>query len=306
MKRMQLRKVGGLVLGCALYAATLPALAQTAGAQRTFDSPEAAAKALVAAAAANDEAALVDIFGAKHRGVVVTADKAQDRESHARFAQAAAQYQLLRAEKDGRVTLLVGAEAWPLPIPLVQTAGAWRFDSAAGAEEIVNRRIGANELAAIEALSFYGNAQRQYAATPRDGTNVRQFAQRLSSTPGRKDGLYWETDSKDGELSPLGPLIRDAASRKGGAPYNGYYYKVLKGQGTAAPGGRYSYVINGRMVSGYALVAYPAQYRTSGVKTFIVNHYGVIYEKDLGPKTAQIAAAMSEYNPDKTWTAVAD
>ena len=307
MKLMQLKNITGLLLGCILYAATLPALAQAPGAQRTFDSPEAAAKALIAAAAADDEAALVDIFGAKHRGVVATTDKVQDRESRARFAGAAKQYQLLRAEKDGRVTLLVGAEAWPLPIPLTQTAGAWRFDTAAGAEEIVNRRIGANELAAIEALTFYGDAQRQYAAKPRDNTNVRQFAQRLGSTSGKKDGLYWEADASKGEeLSPLGPLLKDAAGRTRGEPYNGYSYKVLKGQGPAAPGGRYSYVINGRMVAGYALIAYPAQYRISGVKTFIVNHYGDVYEKDLGPKIATVAASISEYNPDKTWSLVAD
>ncbi|HYI86494.1 MAG TPA: DUF2950 domain-containing protein [Burkholderiales bacterium] len=307
MKRMQVQKIIGLVLGSLLYAAALPALAQTSGAQRTFDSPDAAAKALVAAAGADDDSALVEIFGAKHRDLIVTSDKIESRATRARFAQAAGQYQLLRAEKDGRVTLLVGAEAWPLPIPLVQTGGAWRFDTAAGAEELVNRRIGANELAAIEALTFYGDAQRQYASKPRDQSSVRAFAQRLRSTPGRKDGLYWDADaSKGDELSPLGPLISDGASRKGTQPYHGYYYRVLKGQGASAPGGHYSYVINGRMVAGYALIAYPAEYRISGVKTFIVNHYGVVYEKDLGPKTAQIAAAIPDYNPDRTWSAVGD
>ena len=301
MTRMQVQKLTGMLFGCILYAAAWPVLAQ-----RTFDSPEAAAKALVAAAAADDEAALVDIFGAKHRDVIATTDKAQDRENRTRFAQAAKQYQLLRPEKDGRVTLLVGHDAWPLPIPLVQTGGAWRFDTAAGAEEMINRRIGANELAAIEALNVYVGAQRQYASKPRDNTNVRQFAQRFASAPGKKDGLYWEADASKGEEpSPFGPLVKDAG-RARGDPYHGYYFKILKGQGAAAPGGRYSYVINGRMVAGYALIAYPAQYRISGVKTFIVNHYGDVYEKDLGPKTAQIAAAISEYNPDKTWSLVAD
>ena len=302
MKRMQVQRLTGVLLGCILYAAAWPVLAQ-----RTFDSAEAAAKALVAAAAADDEAALVDIVGAKYRDVVSTTDKAQDRENRTRFAQAAAQYQLLRPEKDGRVTLLVGPDAWPLPIPIVQTAGAWRFDTAAGAEEVINRRIGANELAAIEALNVYVGAQRQYASKPRDNTNVRQFAQRLGSTPGKKDGLYWDADASKGEeLSPFGPLLKDAAGRTRGDPYHGYYFRILKGQGAAAPGGRYSYVLNGRMVAGYAMVAYPAQYRVSGVKTFIVNHYGDVYEKDLGPKTAEIAASMSAYNPDKTWSLVAD
>ena len=303
MKPMQLRKISALVLCCALYTATLPTHAQTAGAQRTFDSPEAAVKALVAAAAADDEAALVDIFGAKYRGVVVTTDKAQDRQSHARFAQAAAQYQLLRPEKDGRVTLLVGADAWPLPIPLVQTGGAWRFDTAAGAEEMVNRRIGANELATIDTMRFYVDAQRRYAAKPRDKSNVRQFAQRLGSAPGKTDGLYWDP-SVSSEPSPLGPLLKDASTRHRGDAYQGYYYRVLKAQGPAAPGGRYSYVINGHMVAGYGLIAYPAQYGVSGVKTFIVNHYGVVYEKDLGKNTALAAAGITEYNPDRTWKEV--
>jgi hypothetical protein len=307
MKRMQVQKVTALLLGCVLYAATLPALAQARDTQRTFDSPEAAVQALLAAAKSPDETQLMGIFGAKHRNVVATADKAQDRERLERFVRAAEEYQLLRAQNDGRITLVVGADAWPLPIPLVKSGGVWRFDTAAGEEEIVNRRIGANELAAIEALTFYGNAQRQYASKPRDNTNVRQFAQRLASTPGKKDGLYWDVDaSKEEESSPLGPLIRDATSRKSGEPYNGYYYRVLKGQGSVAPGGRYSYVINGRMVAGYALIAYPAEYRNSGVKTFIVNHYGIVYEKDLGPKTAQIAASISDYSPDRTWASVAD
>jgi hypothetical protein len=194
-----------------------------------------------------------------------------------------------------------------LPIPLVKSGAGWRFDLAAGAEEIINRRIGRNELSAIEVLRFYVDAQRQYAAKPRDGTKVRQFAQNLGSSPGKQDGLYWDADPVKGEeLSPLGPLIKNAASRKSGTPYNGYYYKILKGQGAAAPAGRYSYVINGRMLAGYALIAYPADYGISGVKTFIVNHYGDVYEKDLGANTAQRAAAINEYNPDSTWKAVAD
>jgi hypothetical protein len=281
--------------------------AQPANAQRTFDTPQAAVAALVAAAKADDENVLLEILGAQHREVVVTSDKVQDREGRERFARAAGTYQLLRAENDGRITLLVGAEAWPLPIPLVKSAAGWRFDTAAGAEEIINRRIGRNELAAIEVLRFYVNAQRQYASRPRDGTKVRQFAQTLRSTPGKHDGLYWDADATKGdELSPFGPLVGDASSRKRGAPYNGYYYKILKSQGAAAPAGRYNYVINGRMLAGYALIAYPADYGKSGVKTFIVNHYGDVYEKDLGPQTAQRAAAVSEYNPDSTWKAVAD
>jgi hypothetical protein len=305
MKRIHIRTIKGMLFGCILYAASWQAAAQT-GAQRTFESPDAAAKALVAATAANDDAALAQIFGPNYASIV-TADKAQSRENRERFARAAKEYQLLRPEKDGRVTLLVGAEAWPLPIPLVQSSGAWRFDTAAGAEEIVNRRIGENELGAIEVLQFYGAAQRQYASKPRDGSNVRAFAQRLASVPGRKDGLYWDADaSKGDEPSPFGPLLKDAADRAAGEPYKGYYYRILKGQGPAAPAGRYSYVINGHMVAGYALLAWPARYGSTGVKSFIVNQYGVVHEKDLGPNTAQTAASIRDYNPDKSWTPVGD
>jgi hypothetical protein len=290
-----------MLAGCVLAAAAWPAGAQS---QRTFESAEAAVKALVAAAAADDEAALAQIFGPEYRSVVATDDKAQGRENRAKFARAARDYQLLRPGKDGRQTLMVGTEAWPLPVPLVQTGGSWRFDTAAGVEEIVSRRIGENELGAIEVLRFYVNAQRQYAAEPRDGSSVRAFAQRLTSTAGKKDGLYWETAAGE-EQSPIGPLVGEA-DHVAGEPYHGYHYRILKGQGAAAPGGRYSYVINGHMVAGYALIAWPARYGNTGVKTFIVNHYGQVYEKDMGPNTAQLAAQVREYNPDKSWSPVGD
>jgi len=307
--RIQLKTIRA-VLACTLLAAAWPVFAQPQGGQRTFDSAQEAAKALLEAARNDDEAGLLSIFGTEHHEVVVTSDRVQDREARARFAKAASEYQLLRPERDGRVTLLVGSEAWPLPIPLVKSDAGWRFDTAAGAEEIVNRRIGANELGAIEVMRFYVNAQHRYAAQPRDGSNVRQFAQRLASNPGHKDGLYWDSDVARGEeASPLGPLLRDASSRERSErsePYNGYYYRVLKAQGAAAPGGAYNYVINGRMIAGYALVAWPAEYGVTGIKSFIVNHYGDVYEKDLGPKTPQVAAAMREYNPDRTWSPVSD
>jgi len=292
----------GMLLGCILFAAAVQASAQT---QRTFASADEAAKALVAAAAADDEQALAQIFGPQYRTVVATDDKAQGKENRAKFARAAKEYQVLRTEKDGRVTLVVGTEAWPLPIPLVQSGGTWRFDVAAGAEEIASRRIGENELGAIEVLRFYVGAQRQYASQPRDGSNVRAFAQRLTSTAGKKDGLYWDAPAGE-EQSPVGPLVGDTPDHVAGEAYHGYHYRILKGQGAAAPGGRYSYVINGRMVAGYALLAWPARYGSTGVKTFIVNHYGQVYEKDLGANTAQIAASIKEYNPDKSWSPVGD
>lgn len=172
---------------------------------------------------------------------------------------------------------------------------------------MLNRRIGANELATIETLRAYLEAQRQYASKPRDQSNVRQFARKVRSTPGKRDGLYWDADPQNmEELSPMGPLIPDASSRQIGAPYNGYDFKILTRQGPAAPAGRYDYIINGRMIAGFAMVAFPANYGSTGIKSFIVNHYGVVYEKDLGPETAKIARAMTEYNPDPTWKRVDD
>ncbi|MBZ0159017.1 MAG: DUF2950 domain-containing protein [bacterium] len=289
-----------------MFSATF-AIAQTADGQRRFDLPEAAVKALIEAARTNDEQALIEIFGAKHRDLIGTVDKARDRENRTRFAESADEYRLLRPEDDGRVTLVVGYQAWPFPIPLVKEGSAWRFDTDAGWEELLNRRIGANELAVIETLRAYVEAQRQYASTPRDGTKVRQFAQKIRSSPGKHDGLYWEADPAKGEEpSPIGPLIRDASGRQPGDPYNGYYFKIVTRQGSAAPAGRYDYVINGRMIAGFAMVAFPADYGRTGVKTFIVNHYGVVYERDLGPNTAKIAAAMTEYNPDPSWKEVGD
>jgi hypothetical protein len=225
----------------------------------------------------------------------------------ARFAKMAEEYRVLRPEDDGSVKLVVGYEAWPFPIPLVKEGSGWRFDTEAGMQEVINRRVGENELAVIETLRAYVEAQRQYAAKPRDGTKVRQFAQKVRSSPGKKDGLYWDADPAKGEeASPVGPLIRHPGTRVPGTPYNGYYFKILTRQGPAAPAGRYNYVINGRMVAGFAMVAFPADYGRTGIKTFIINHYGVVYEKDLGPKTANIAAAMTEYNPDVTWNEVSE
>lgn len=276
--------------------------AQTKEARRTFDSPEAAAKVLIAAVKANDENALAEIFGAKHRRFIVSPDSAGNKKNRARFAQAAEEYLLLQREGESKVMLVVGFDAWPFPIPLMRAKDGWQFDTDAGVDELLNRRIGANELAVIEVMRRYGELQQQYASRPRDGTNVRQFARKIKSSPGKRDGLYWDADPQKGEEpSPIGPLIFDAGSREAGAPYHGYYFKILTGQGAAAPGGRYSYVINGRMVAGFALLAGPADYGSTGIKTMIVNHYGVVYEKDLGRNTAAVARAITEYNPDSNW-----
>lgn len=297
-----------LVLASGLSWGVAPGLALAAGEpQRQFDTPEAAVAELVAAAQTNNEEALVQIFGEKHRDLLGIASKAMEQHNRERFARAAGEYRSLRPEEDGRVTLVVGADAWPFPVPLVKKSGAWIFDTDAGRGEILNRRIGANELAAIDTLHAYVLAQRQYAAVPRDGSRVRAFAQKVRSAPGQRDGLYWEADATKGEEpSPIGPLIPDARLRQPGDPFNGYYFKILTRQGPAAPAGAYSYVINGHMVAGFAMVAYPADYGRTGIKAFIVNHYGDVYEKDLGPATARLAPAMSDYNPDATWALVAD
>ena len=295
-----------LLVAAGLAVLPAPALPQSSTGQRLFDSPEAAAKALVAAVRADDDKALIEIFGPRHADLIVSAGRVH-RENRARFIKAVDEYRFLRHEADGRITVLVGYEAWAFPIPLVKEASRWRFDTDAGREEFLNRRVGANELATIETLRAYVDAQRLYASKPRDGSNVRQFARKVRSTPGKQDGLYWDADPAKGEEpSPVGPLIDEARGRRPGDPYNGYYFKILTRQGPAAAAGPYNYVINGRMIGGFAMVAYPADYARSGVKTFIINHYGVVYERDLGPNTAKIATAITEYNPDGAWKPVED
>jgi hypothetical protein len=299
-------KIGALVLAAICFLGATPAQSQSA-AQRVFDSPEAAADALIAAARTNDQTALVEIFGAKHRDLIGTVDATRDRELRARFAKLAEEYLELYPEPNGSVSLVVGFETWPFPIPLVKEGSGWRFATEAGIDEIINRRIGENELAAIETLRAYVDAQRQYGATPRDGTRVRQFAQKIRSAPGKRDGLYWDADPAKGEeLSPAGALIEDAGTRVPGAPYKGYYFKILTRQGVEAPAGRYNYLINGRLIAGFAMIAFPADYGKTGVMSFLVNHYGMVYQKNLGPKTGTIGRGITEYNPDRTWKEVVE
>ena len=289
-----------IVAICMHYAVS--AEQETASAQRAFETPEAAADTLVAALKTGENAPLVEIFGAKHKDMIGTVDAARDRELRARVAKMAEDRRQFVTNDDGSVTVIVGYEAWPFPFPLVKTGGGWQFNTDAGVDELLKRRIGENELTAISSLRAYVNAQRQYAAVPRDGTEVRQFAQKLQSSPGKKDGLYWPTNAANGETtSPAGPEIKDSKT-----PYAGYYFKILTAQGDRAPAGKYSYVINGHLIGGFAMIAWPADYGKTGVMTFLVNHYGDVYQKDLGPKTGTLAAAISEYNPDKGWTRVAD
>jgi hypothetical protein len=264
---------------------------------KIFETPVEASDAFITAAKDGEQKAILEIFGDKYKELIGTADPERDKELRAKVAAMAIERRRFRENDDNSVTMVIGPEAWPFPVPIVKTDKGWQFDSDTGIAEIVNRRIGENELAVIDAMTAYLDAQRSYASSPRDGTEVRQFALRFHSSPGKKDGLYWPSDSEKGEdSSPAGPAIKDP-----GTPHAGYHYKILSAQGDAAPAGKFDYIINGHFIGGFALIAWPAEYGKTGVMTFIVNHYGIVHECDLGPETATLAAAISEYNPDETW-----
>ncbi|MCH7993605.1 MAG: DUF2950 domain-containing protein [Planctomycetes bacterium] len=286
-----------------------------ANSQLVFSSPKAALEALLLAFKGNDERALLDIFGHEHEKLIVVTDKIARGEALAGLYERAQEKKTWIEEGEKKRALILGNKAWPFPIPLVKVDGGWQFDTAQGADEIINRRIGANELAAIEILHAFVVAQEEYASLDRDGDEVLEYAQRLGSTEGMKDGLYWYVDPDGDEaLSPFGPLLVDAAAYlalakktdKAVLPFHGYYYKVLTGQGAYPPGGEYSYIINGNMIAGFALVACPADYGSSGIMTFLVSHQGKVYEKDLGKETHAIVKSMSQYNPDTTWALAED
>jgi hypothetical protein len=272
-----------------------------ANAQKPFPTPEAAADGLKAATGRFDEEALRELFGPSY-DALKSADAAQLRENVERVHKAMTEFLVVTKAGDNRAAIAMGFDGWTFPVPLAKDAsGAWRFDAEAGKEEILARRIGANELKAIETLRAYVAAQRLYASKPRGDGPLRAFAQRIASTPGKRDGLYWEAKPGE-EQSPFGPLIRDAGRRQPGDPYFGYHYRILTGQGPDAPGGAYSYIINGNMVAGFAMIAYPAAYGNTGIMTFIVNHYGDVYQKDFGRATAARAGEIRSYNPNASWT----
>lgn len=297
----------GFLLVLALNAPQASWAADTA---KTFVTPEEAVAALAATVQSPDGAALRVLFGPAHEDIQ-NPDRVQATNEFTLFAAAFAASHHIARESDTKCVLEVGTNAWPFPIPLVQRDGRWLFDTAAGKEEILSRRIGKNELAVLESMRAYVDAQREYASRDRDGDEVLEYAQRLASSPGTKDGLFWPPDL-DGEISPLGPLVAEAqgegyAMRSKGndeprEPFRGYYFKILTRQGKNAPGGKYDYIINGNMIGGFALVAWPSEYGHSGIMTFLVNQQGRVYQKDLGPKTAKTAAAMISYDQDKTWT----
>ena len=273
--------------------------------QKSFTTPESAVEVMVKAFRDNSSSELLAIFGPDSKTLILSGDKIDDRKGREKFIQRYDEKNRLETSGKTKVILHVGNNDWPFPIPIVKTGARWQFDTKLGKEEILNRRIGKNELGAIKTCLAIVDAEREYTAIDRDADGRLEYAQKLESTQGKKDGLYWEVQPGEKE-SPLGPIVAKARSEgylKGEKhdPYNGYFFKILTAQGKDAHGGAYSYIVKDKMIGGFALVAYPASYRGTGVKTFIVNYEGVVYEKDLGLKTSETAKAMKAFNPDKTW-----
>jgi hypothetical protein len=282
------------------------AVAQQPG-QKTFPSGEEACRALFVAVQHDDQQALVEILGPAGKDIMSSGDAVEDTNSRQQFVQKYQEMHRLATEPDGTTTLYIGAENWPLPIPLVNQGGAWSFNTEAGKQEILFRRIGQNELTAMQVCHVLVDAEKAYYAKPRGDDAVKQYAQRFVSNQGGHNGLYW-WGANDEPQSPIGPVVAKAGRdgsvqqrRTGLMPFHGYYYRLLTSQGTHAPGGAQNYIVNGTMTRGFAFVAYPAEYRSSGVMTFIVNQDGIVYEKDLGAQTADIAQRLSAYDPDQTW-----
>ena len=273
--------------------------------QRTYDSPEAAVKDLITAARAGDSKGLLAILGAGAKPVIASGDAVADKAGLERFVKSYDEAATIERAGDAKAMLATGKDGWPFPIPVVKNAAGWRFDTRAGKEEIINRRIGRNELSVMQVLQAYVDAQREYYLRNPQGDKLLQYAQRVVSNPGKRDGLYFPT--KAGEpVSPLGPAVDKAkaqgyseADREAG--YHGYHFRILKGQGPDAPGGAYDYMAQGRMIGGFAMVAWPVSYGNSGVMTFLVNHEGIVFEKDLGPDTVAAVQKIMKFNPDKSW-----
>jgi len=284
-----------------------PSQALASDEQKSFPSPQQAVTGLIEAIEGGNDIELLSILGPTSGDIIFSGDNVADQKGKAHFLKAYKMKSSLELESDGQATLLIGDKNYPFPIPIIRQGNTWVFDTQAGREEILNRRIGRNELHTIEVMHAYVDAQREYACMIRDN-NVPTFAQKLSSSEGKKDGLYWESNADEME-SPFGPLVA-MASKKGYAtglnddkpvPFRGYHFKILKGQGKHANGGAFDYVIDGKMILGFALVAYPAKYGASGIMTFIVNQEDQIYEKDLGEQTEVNASVMTIFDPDDTW-----
>lgn len=301
-----------VVLTCVAFVAfSAPVSAASKGTQKTFASPEDAVKALVDAVKTNNTKELLAIFGPGSESIISSGDNVRDKAGREYFIKRFEEKKSLEKRGEEQVVLHVGSDEFPFPIPIVKKGTTWYFDTNAGKEELLNRRIGRNELNVISSLYAFVDAQREYAARDRDGNGTMEFAQKFMSSKGKHDGLYWDT--KEGkEDSPLGPFVAMASAMGYGTkersekpmPFHGYYFKILKAQGKNATGGAYDYVVKGKMILGFAFLAYPANYGSSGIMSFIVNQEGVVYQKDLGKDTASVAKAMKRYDPDKTWTKV--
>jgi len=277
--------------------------------QMSFTCLETAVKALYEVFKSQDVRAIYRVLGPGSAELIYTGDPVADEQMRERVLAAYDESVKIELEGDARATLLIGERDFPFPFPLKRVASGWKFDATAGAEEILNRRIGENELSVIRACLAYGDAQREYATADRDGDGVLEYAQRFDSSEGKRDGLYWAT--KEGEPpSPLGPLFARAQSegydlgKQGPTPFHGYHFRILTGQGPGASGGEYDYLVRGNMIGGFALVAYPSRWGASGVMSFMCSHDGRVYQKNLGPDSAVIASQMSRFDPDETWEKV--
>jgi len=284
--------------------ATLTACAKK---PQNFETPEAAAQALIDAAGAEGERPLLSVLGKDAKSLIDSGDPVADKNSRESFVAAYKAANSLDKSVPDSITLVVGEDKWPFPIPIVSEGGKWHFDSATGADELINRRVGANELDTIQSCLAYVDAQREYYMRNAENAPMLHYADRLISTEGKKDGLYWPAGEKE-EPSPLGEGFAQARAegylQEGtmkGVPFHGYIYRLLTKQGSSAPGGAYDYVVNGELLGGFAAIAFPAEYGNSGVMTFMVSHDGVVYSKDLGPETAKLAMAVEEFNPGPDW-----
>jgi hypothetical protein len=301
------RAIGMIALVSMLGAASIALAAEAK--QKIYATPEEAVKELIASMKSGDVKAMMAVLGQGSKNIVQSGDAVADKAGRERFVKSYEEANLLEKSGDSKVVLSTGKDNWPFPIPIVKDAAGWRFDAKQGREEILNRRIGRNELSAIQAVQAYVDAQREYYLRNPQNDKLLHYAQKVISAQGKRDGLYFPT--KAGERpSPLGPGFesakaqgyekgKDAAGKP--VPYHGYHYRILKRQGPDAPGGAYDYVAQGKMIGGFALVAYPASYGNSGVMTFLVSHDGAVYEKDLGPETAATAQKITRFNPDKSW-----
>jgi hypothetical protein len=303
-----MRTNGPAIFIAAILMAVIPAIAEAKG-PKVFDTPEAAAQGMIAALTANTRAAVEELLGDEHNDTLFTEDEAAEKENRKLALAAAQEAMTLEEEGSDTRTMLIGKQQWPVPFPIVHTAAGWQFDTEAGLYELLARRVGANELAAIETLRAYVDAQREYATNDYDNDDVLEYAQKVASTEGKKDGLYWQVAEGSNEpASPLGGFAAEQAGylagHEAGDPLRGYDFRILTRQGEGAPGGRHDYIINGNMIAGFGMIATPSDYGVTGVMTFIVSQSGKVYEADLGEDTELAAAAIQQFDLDDDWNVV--